>query len=197
MYRLPFMGIAYQKDPAGPKCLACSGGILRRKRLSGLFLAGLLGLLTSCGVYSFTGASIDPGAKTVNVHVIENKAPYNNPTLSQKLTNGLKDKITSQAGLAQINSDGADYVFTGAITGYSTATVAATNVEQPATARLTVTVSIDFKSRLNPKSDFSQSFSRSADFDANQALNAVQDRLVDDINKQLIDDIFNRAFVNW
>jgi hypothetical protein len=171
--------------------------VLRPQCLIWLFLAGWIGLFSSCGVYSFTGASIDPGAKTVNVHVIENKAPYNNPTLSQKLTNGLKDKITSQAGLAQVNSDEADYIFTGAITGYSTSTVAATNVEQAATARLTVTVTIDFKSKLNPKSDFNQSFSRSADFDAHQALNAVQDNLVEEINKQLIDDIFNRAFVNW
>lgn len=154
-------------------------------------------LLTSCGVYSFTGASIDPGAKTVNVHVIENKAPYVNPTLSQKLTDGLKQKITSQGGLAQVNSDEADYIFTGAITSYSTSTVAATDVENAATARLTITVSINFKSKLNPKNDFTQSFSRSQDFNASKSLNEVQDQLVEDIDKQLIDDIFNRAFVNW
>jgi len=159
-----------------------------------LCLAALSG---SCGVYSFTGASIDPGAKTVNVHVIENKAPYVNPTLSQKITDGLKQKITSQGGLAQINSDEADYVFTGAITGYSTSTVAATDVENAATARLTITVSITFKSRLNPKSDFAQSFSRSQDFNASKSLNEVQNELVEEIDKQLIDDIFNRAFVNW
>lgn len=159
--------------------------------------AGLLTLPVSCGVYSFTGASIDPGAKTVNVHFIENKAPYNNPTLSQKLTDGLRQKITSQAGLAQVNSDEADYVFSGDITGYATSTVAATNIEQPATARLTITVSISLKSKINPKNDFTQSFSRSQDFDAGKSLNEVQDQLVAEIIKQLIDDIFNRAFVNW
>lgn len=154
-------------------------------------------MAASCGIYSFTGASIAPGAKTVNVHYIDNKAPYNNPTLSQKLTDGLKQKITSQTGLAQVNSDQADYVFSGTITGYSTSTVAATNVEQPATARLTITVNMVMKCRINPKSDFTQSFSRSEDFDASKSLEAVQDQLVTDINKQLIDDIFNRAFVNW
>jgi hypothetical protein len=163
-----------------------------------LLCAGCLVLaLASCGIYSFTGASIAPGSKTVNVHYIDNKAPYNNPTLSQKLTDGLKQKITSQTGLAQINSDQADYVFSGTITGYSTSTVAATNVEQPATARLTITVNMVMKCRINPKSDFTQSFSRSEDFDASKSLDAVQDQLVTDINKQLIDDIFNRAFVNW
>lgn len=177
------------------------GLTLDRQRLAGLLTIVLMALLMTtlggCGVYSFSGASIDAGAKTVNVHFIENKAPYNNPTLSQKLTQGLRDKITSQGGLAQVNSDEADYVFTGAITGYSVSTVAATNVDQAATSRLTVTVNIDFKSKLSPKNNFTQSFSRTADFGANRSLNDVQDQLVTDINKQLIDDIFNRAFVNW
>jgi hypothetical protein len=171
--------------------------IIRSKHIIGALFLCIGFLLSACGIYSFSGASIDPGAKTVNVHFIENKAPYNNPTLSQKLTDGLKQKITSQAGLAQINSDEADYVFTGAITGYSTSTVAATNVEQAATARLTITVEINFKSKINAKNDFTQSFSRSEDFDASKSLAEVQDQLVEDINKQLIDDIFNRAFVNW
>lgn len=170
---------------------------MKPKNIILFLIAGCFMLFSSCGVYSFTGASIDPGAKTVNVKYIENKAPYNNPTLSQQLTDGLKQKITSSSGLTQINSDNADYVFIGDITGYSVSTVAATNVEQPATARLTITVNINFKSRLSPKNNFTQSFSRSEDFDASKSLDAVQGTLVDAIDKQLIDDIFNRAFVNW
>lgn len=154
-------------------------------------------LLSACSIYSFNGASIDPAAKTVNVHFIENKAPYNNPTLSQKLTQSLREKITSQTRLTQVNDDETDYTFTGDITGYAVSNAAVTNVEQTATSRLTITVKIDFKSKINPKNDFSQSFSRSADFPASQSINEVQDKLVDDINKQLVDDIFNKAFVNW
>jgi hypothetical protein len=161
------------------------------------FAAGLLLLLSSCGIYSFNGASIEPAAKTVNVHFIENKAPYNNPTLSQKLTQGLREKITSQSRLTQVNSDEADYIFDGTITGYAVSSAAVTNVEQTATSRLTITVNMDFKSKLNPKNNFTQSFSRSAEFPASQSINEVQDRLVEDINKQLVDDIFNKAFVNW
>jgi hypothetical protein len=171
--------------------------LILKKIINILGFAGIVALFSSCGVYSFSGASIDPGAKTVNVHFIENKAPYNNPTLSQKLTEGLRQKITSQARLTQVNSNQVDYIFTGAITGYSTNTVAVQNVEQPATARLTITVNIDFKSNINPKNNFSQSFSRSADFAASKSLMDVQGALVDEISKQLIDDIFNRAFVNW
>jgi hypothetical protein len=170
---------------------------MKPKNIISFLIASSFILFSSCGVYSFTGASVDPKAKTVNVNYIQNKAPYNNPTLSQQLTDGLKQKITSSTGLTQINADDADYVFTGDITGYSVSTVAATNVEQPATARLTITVNINFKSKITPKNNFTQSFSRSEDFDASKSLDAVQGTLVDAIDKQLIDDIFNRAFVNW
>lgn len=154
-------------------------------------------LLSGCGIYSFSGASVDPGATTVNVQPFENKAPYVNPTLAQQLTDGLRQKVTSQAGLAQVNSDKVDYIFKSTITGYATSTVAVQNIEQPATARLTITVKVEFISNINPKSNFTQSFSRSEDFSANQSLQQVQAGLVETINKQLIDDIFNRAFVNW
>ncbi len=160
-------------------------------------LAALFFLCCGCGIYSFTGASIDPEATTVNVKPFENKASYVNPTLAQQLTDGLRQKITSQGGLAQVNSDQADYIFTGTITGYSTSTVAVQDVEQPATARLTITIKIEFVSHPNPKNNFTQSFSRSEDFAASKSLTQVQGALVEEINKQLVDDVFNRAFVNW
>lgn len=66
-----------------------------------LFISiSFLAMLAGCSVkYSTTGASIDQEAKTVNVRFIENRAPINNPTLSQKLTQKLRDKITSQTRL--------------------------------------------------------------------------------------------------
>jgi hypothetical protein len=54
-----------------------------------------------------------------------------------------------------------------------------------------------FKNKLNPKADFSQTFSRFSDFPASQSLQAVETRLIEDIGTQLADDIFNKAFVNW
>jgi hypothetical protein len=56
---------------------------------------------------------------------------------------------------------------------------------------------MSFKSKLNSKSDFTQSFTRFADFSATQNLQTVETRLIDEISDQLVDDIFNRCFVNW
>lgn len=167
------------------------------KKILTVLSLGLLASWAGCGIYSFNGASIDPAAKTVNVHFIENRAAIVNPILSQKLTEKLRSKIVSQTRLTQTNSEEADYVFSGYVSDYGVSYAAVTNIEKPAASRLTITVNISFKSKINEKSNFEQSFSRSADFPASQNIDQVANQLIETINQQLVDDIFNRAFVNW
>ena len=42
--------------------------------------------MTSCGIYSFTGTSIQPDVKTVNIEYFEYKALKVNPTLANDLS---------------------------------------------------------------------------------------------------------------
>ncbi|MEC5143338.1 LptE family protein [Chitinophaga sp. 212800010-3] len=167
-----------------------------------LFISiSFLAMLAGCSVkYSTTGASIDQEAKTVNVRFIENRAPINNPTLSQKLTQKLRDKITSQTRLTQVNETEprADYEFKATITGYSFSNAAVTDVDKAATSRLNVTVNVTFIKRIGDKKGFTQSFTRSGEFSASQLPSSVENGLLDDkIIPGIIDDIFNRAFANW
>lgn len=167
--------------------------------LQGMMAVSLLLVLGGCSVkYSATGASIDQGAKTVNVRFIENRAPINNPQLSQNLTEKLRTKIQAQTKLVQINEDGADYEFKGSVTGYSFSNAAVTNVDQASTSRLTVTINIIFIKRIGDKKGYTQSFTRAADFNANQLPSAVENGLLENtILPQMVDDIFNKAFANW
>ncbi len=85
----------------------------------------------------------------------------------------------------------------GAITTYEVTVSGVQNTQQASQNRLTIAVQMVFKNKINPKADFTQSFSRFSDFPASQSLQAVETRLIDDIGTQLADDIFNKAFVNW
>ena len=148
--------------------------------------------------YSANGASIDPEAKTVLVRFIENRAPQNNPQLSQQVTEKLRTKILGQTRLTQTNDQSADYEFKGTITGYSISNAAVTNVDKPASARLTITLNITFIKRVGDKKGFTgQSFSRSSDFDASKTITEAEPRLLQEIVPNLVDDVFNRAFANW
>lgn len=154
-----------------------------------LFTAG-------CGVYSFTGASIPPGAKTISISYFVNNAPLVEPTLSQALTDALRDRFLQQTPLNFVNENG-DLQLEGVITDYSTRPVAIQGNETAALNRLTIQVKVKYTNTLEPDKDFETTFSRFEDYPSNQDINQVKDALIPSINEALVDDIFNKAVVNW
>ena len=140
----------------------------------------LMCFVTSCGVYS-----------------IENNARTVVPSLSATLTEKLRQRILSQSSLSQVNNDMTDYDVSGAINGYDVTVASVTGKETSLLNRLTITVSITFKNKLNEKANFVQTFSRFADFSSDQNIQNVEVKLISEISDQLADDIFNKAFVNW
>ncbi len=167
--------------------------ILKNRKLI-VYVVGLL-CLTSCGVYSFTGAAIE--GKTINIHFIENNARTIVPSLSATFTEKLRQRILSQSSLSQVNSDKTDYDISGSIIGYDVTVASVTGAETSLMNRLTITVSIDFKNVLNEKANFVQSFSRFKDFSSDKNIQNIEVQLISEISDQLADDVFNKAFVNW
>lgn len=155
----------------------------------------LLIFFPSCGFYSLSGANIE--GKTINIHSFQNRASNVVPTLTTNLQNKIRNQIISQTGLTPVNTNQADYDIQCTITGYN---VTISGMQDQSTAslnRLTISIEVDFISRLNEKENFKQSFNRFADFPGNQQIQAVETKLIDQIGDELSDDIFNRAFVNW
>ncbi|TZF85655.1 hypothetical protein FW774_00835 (plasmid) [Pedobacter sp. BS3] len=167
------------------------------KKTYGFFLLPLLLLTQSCGIYSFTGASIPPEMKTVSVQFFENNAPLVVPSLSQDFTEALKERVRNQTSLSMVRTD-ADANFEGRITDYSIKPTAITGNSIAAQNRLTITVSVKFTNTVKPELSFEQSFSRFKDFSlSNGSIESQQNGLIRDINQMLTEDIFNRAFANW
>lgn len=160
-----------------------------------LLLLPLFMALSGCGVYSFTGATIE--GKTINIHQLDNRARNVVPSLSPTLTDKIRSRILSQTGLKPVTAKDADYDLSGYVSSYEV-TVTGVQAGQVASKnRLTITVQIDFKNRLNDKSSFSQAFTGFSDFSATQVLQTVESNLIQDIATRMADDIFNKAFVNW
>jgi len=165
-------------------------------RLFAIILVFCVLLMQACKIYSFTGASVPPEAKTVSVKFFPNQAPIVKPTLSQTFTEKLRDKMVSQTGLLLVDGSG-DLHFEGRITDYNIAATAIQANEAAALNRLTITVEVVFENRFAESQSFETRFSRYADFDSKSSLSAVEDMLIEEINEALVDDIFNRAIVNW
>lgn len=166
-------------------------------RITNLLVAILLLLLTSCRMsYSFTGASISPNVKTVTIPTLPNNAPLVVPTLSRTLTDALRDYFTSQTSL-NIVERGGDLNLDASITGYIVQPVAIQGNETAAMNRLTITVNVKFTNKTDEKQNWESSFSRYLDYSSSLQLSSVQDGLIKGISDQLVQDIFNKAVVNW
>lgn len=165
------------------------------RRMLYIALPFLLLSLHGCGIYSFSGATIE--GKSINIHQFDNRARNVEPSLGSTLTDKIRSRILSQTGLSPVNKDDADYDITGSITTYEVTVTGAQNVQVATKNRLTISVQVNFVNRKNDKASFSQTFTRFSDFDASQLLENVKTPLIEDIGNQLSDDIFYKAFVNW
>ena len=165
-----------------------------KRRLLILLMAALT--VCSCGIYSFTGTSIQADVNTITIPYVEYKALRVNPSLSNDLTEALQDKYRKLTRLEQVDVDG-DLELVCEITGYDVKATAVTADEQAAQNRLTVTVKVEFSNKKYPEDDVSKSFSAYEDFDATQSLDAVEGTLCETIIEKLVEDIFNATVAQW
>ena len=168
-----------------------------KKAVMTLVVSAIALSVQSCGIYSFTGTSIQPDVKTVTINYFEYTALKVNPSLSNQMTEALQEKFRKLTKLEQVDMDG-DLEIVGAITGYDVKATAIGANEQAAQNRLTVNAKITFINRKYPEDNFEdKGFSAYADFDAMQSLDAVESGLCEEIVEKLCEDIFNATVANW
>lgn len=165
-----------------------------------LFTAISLLAVSSCGykvTYNLSGGSIPPEAKTFSVAYFPNNAPMVAPTLSNVLTEALRDKFSRQTRLQQVE-EGGDFAFEGEITNYTSTTASVSSGDYALQNRLTITVKVNFQNAVDQTTSFNaKSFSSYADYDASQLLTDVQDQLIEEIVDDLVNDIYMAAAGNW
>ena len=164
-------------------------------RIAALIAAVLM--LCSCGIYTFSGTSIQSDVNTITINFFEYKAQKVNPSLSNDITEAIRSQFRKMTKLEQVEMDG-DLDISGEITGYDVRATAITAAEVASTNRLTVTVSVDFHDRKHPEEDFEKkSFTAYSDFDATRSLGEVESGLCAEIVDKLVEDIFNATVAQW
>ena len=63
--------------------------------------------------------------------------------------------------------------------------------------QLKMSVNVRFTNNTDHEEDFERLFSASRDFDASQSLDSVQEELVEQMIKEIVESIFNAAVANW
>lgn len=116
--------------------------------------------------------------------------------MSYKFTDALQNRFIQQTNLTSINKGG-DLNFQGYISDYQVKPISISSSDVANQNRLTIKVFVRYENKLENDKSFEQSFSRYADFDSSLNLSTVEERLIDEILTELIEDIFNKAVVNW
>ncbi|MAE09049.1 MAG: hypothetical protein CL661_09860 [Bacteroidetes bacterium] len=153
-------------------------------------------MFSACGIYSFTGASIPPEAKTVSVQYFPNRALLIEPTLSSVFTDILRDMFTSQTNLEMVERNG-DLAIEGEIVNYKITPVAIQADQTAAQNRLTIVINARFTNKFEPDKDYETKFTQFYDYSSTEDLNSIKEQLIDELSTNLAQDIFDKAVINW
>ncbi|MEE2954329.1 MAG: LptE family protein [Bacteroidota bacterium] len=155
-------------------------------------------------MYSFTGASIPAEAKTISVQYFSNKALTVHPTLSYTFTEKLKDYFIEQTSLKLIKSTG-DLEFSGEIVSYQIKPIGIKADETASKNRLNIKVKVRFTNHYDSNKNFEEQFNRYRDYESSLNLSdedidtgeSIEVNLIKEIVNELVEDVFNKAVVNW
>ena len=166
-----------------------------------IFLFVFSFLFVSCGIYTFTGASIPVGTKTFQVNYFENYAGSNpgsivEPGFDRDFTLSLQDLILNQTNLELVKNNG-ELIYEGEIKEYRVSPTTATADLTAAENRLTVTVNVRYFNTKNEEDDFERNFSFFYNFPADEQLYDVIADAHKEILERITQDIFNASLANW
>lgn len=162
------------------------------------FILLLSGLFASCKIsYSFRTAAIDYNVtKSILISHFVNQAPLVYPPLEQQFNEELKDMFIRNTRLEMVNQNG-DMELEGEIVEYSLTPMAVQEDAFAAETKLTMTVNIRFRNNKTEEPEIKEKISANRTFESNQVFDSVQDQLVGELVKEIVDQIFNATMGNW
>ncbi len=158
-------------------------------------MGGLILFLWTCGVYSFTGVTFPPEVKSVYVAPIENIAANSPSQIEFLLNDAIKDNFLKFSELNLSNSP-ADLNLYVKITSYNISSVAPSH-DQAYQTRVTMQVSTKYVQRVPEEKEWTRSFSRFVDIPADKELAQVEQQVIEELVRQLSNDIFYGAGQDW
>lgn len=164
-------------------------------------LFSLFLLITSC--YSFTGSSLSPETKTIEIKDFPNNAPLMNASLSQEFSIAIQNRFLQRTTLKG-SKENPDILIEGEITDYSiTPTTISSSVNAPggniqaAQNKLTIVVKVHYENKIEPDKSFDRTYSDEAVFSSDLDINTIETSQVKVVNERIINKIFNDIVANW
>ena len=171
--------------------------LYRRLKQFGLAVIACL-MLLSCSVsYKLNGASIDyTKTKTIQIADFPIRSSYVWAPMGGMFNNELKDQFANHTKLTQVKRNG-DLKLEGEITRYDQRNKSVSSEGYSAQTELSMTVNVRFTNNKKHDEDFERTFTATSSYDSSQSLSSVQEDLVNEMIKNICDQIFNATVANW
>ncbi|MCR5050773.1 MAG: hypothetical protein K6A36_06775 [Paludibacteraceae bacterium] len=154
--------------------------------------------LTGCAIsFKMNGANIDyQTTHSISIADFPNNAAMVNPTLSNNLSEGIRDLYQRQTRL-EILRKGGDLELEGEIVGYDISQGAISADSYASESKLTIRVTVHFTNNIRPEESFDKTYSAYQTFDASRLLTDVQDELCATIITEIAENIYNDTVAKW
>ena len=155
-------------------------------------------MIQSCSIsYSFNGASIDyTKVKTIQIADFPIRSSYVWGPMGPMFNNKLRDQFADHTKLTQVKRNG-DLKLEGEITQYSQRNKGVSSEGYSAQTELSMTVNVRFTNNVDHEQDFERQFTATTSYETTRSLNSVQEELVTQMIKEIVDQIFNATVANW
>lgn len=168
-------------------------------KLKQLFtVLSLVLLVSACSIsYKFNGASVNyDKTKTISIADFPIKSEYVYAPLGTKFNDGLKNIYIRQTRLRLVPRSG-DMHIEGEIIRYDQLNKTVKADGYASEIELRITVNVRFTNNANHKEDFEQQFTAFRNYDSSKLLTTVQDQLIDEMVKEITEQVFNATVANW
>ncbi len=157
-------------------------------------------LLTSCWPksISFKDGSMPPEGKTFAVKSLELSAPTAPISYAPNLSEKIKDGIQNNTKLIlNPKKEQAEISIEGTISNYLVTPIAIQPGDNAAKNRLTISVNFTIFISQPKEDKMILTSTRFSDYDASSDLASIESQLLEEINKQIVQDLINKLFSNW
>ncbi len=151
---------------------------------------------SSCGVYSFSGASVPSHLKSISIPIAEDRSGSGEPGLRELLTNQLIQKFIDDNSLSVSEKGKADANLEITIIGFTDVPNIVAAGESITSRRLTINVKVIYKDNVRKKKIFDKVFSNYGDYPPAGVLNDRKDAITTAIDK-ITEDILLSVVSGW
>lgn len=173
-------------------------GWIQNKTYQWVCVLLIIMMVQACSIsYKFNQASIDYSkTKTIQIADFPLRSSYVWGPMGPMFNNELKDAFANHTRLEQVKRNG-DLRIEGEITQYNQRNKSVSSEGHSAQTELSITVNVRFTNTKNHKEDFERQFTATSSYETTKNLNQVQEQLVGEMVKDLVDQIFNATVANW